>query len=86
MISRAAVVVGPQMSPTAIVKELQKKDVMLFAKLTSQTVGAWIDRSGEKPRWSDRTLERVEKGNSPGGLTTRVGVLVSLTCTLQTLD
>jgi len=77
MISRAAIVVGPKMSPVAIVKELQKKDGLLFAKLASQTVGAWIDRTGEVPRWSDRTLERVAQGNHPGGLKTRVGVLVS---------
>lgn len=77
MIARAAIVVGPQMSPTAIVKELQKKDAVLFAKITSQTVGSWIDRSGETPRWSGRTLTHVEQGNRPGGLTTHVGVLVS---------
>jgi hypothetical protein len=42
MISRAAIVVGPKMSSTAIVKELQKKDSVLFAKLAHQTVGAAI--------------------------------------------
>lgn len=77
IISRAAIVVSPKMSPVAIVKELQKKDGLLFAKLASQTVGAWIDRTGEVPRWSDRTLEWVAQGNRPGGLKTRVGVLVS---------
>ncbi len=64
------------MSPSEIVKALQRKDNVLFAKLAPQTLGAWIDRTGEVPRWSDRTLERVERGNHPGGLKTRVGVLV----------
>ena len=78
MISRAAIVTGPKMSPTDIVRELRKKDAVLFEKLAPQTVGGWIDRSGEKPKWSQRTLERVERGNRPGGLKTRVGVLVGV--------
>ena len=77
MISRAAIVVSPKMSPVAIVKELQKKDGILFVKLASQMVGAWIDRSSDIARWSDCTLEWVAQGNRPGGLKTRVGVLVS---------
>ena len=77
MISRAAVVTGPKMSPTEIVRELRKKDSVLFEKLAPQTVGGWIDRNGECPRWSERTLQRVEQANRPGGLKTRVRVLVS---------
>ena len=78
MISRAAAIYGPQMSPTEIVKELRKKDSVLYAKLAPQTLGAWIDRTGDLPQWSDRTLERVSQANRPGGLRTRVGVLVCL--------
>ena len=77
MISRAAIVTGPKMSPKEIVNELQKKDLVLFAKLAPQTIGAWIDRTGEHPKWSVRTLEHVDQGDHPGGLKTRVGVLVS---------
>ena len=68
-----------RMKPTEIVRELKLKDPILFAKLTTQTLGAWIDRSGDRPVWSEKTLERVGKGNKPGGLTTRVGVLVCRT-------
>lgn len=76
IISRAALRAGPGMRPAEIVKECRKIDTVLFAKLAPQTVGAWIDRSGERAVWSSKTLERVEKGNKPGGTTTRVGVLV----------
>jgi lipoate synthase len=64
------------MRPTEIVRELQKMDSNLFSRLTSQTVGGWIDREGTAPRWSTCTLERVKQANKPGGVTTRVGVLV----------
>lgn len=38
----------------------------------------WIDQSGDKPHWSDTTLERIKKGNEPGHANGgRKGVLVS---------
>jgi len=68
----------PGMSPTAILNDLQKVTQEQFKRLTSQVIGCWIDRSGSgPPRWSDKTLARVGQGNSPGGITTRVGILVS---------
>lgn len=66
----------PKMKPAEIVHELKLRDPVLFAKLAPQTLGAWIDRSGDNPVWGKKTLERVERGNSSGGLTTRIGVLV----------
>jgi hypothetical protein len=66
----------PKMRPAEIVHELKLKDSVLFAKLAPQTLGAWIDRSGNHPAWSKKTLQRAAQGNNPGGLTTRVGVLV----------
>lgn len=66
----------PGMSPSDIVRDLKKFDPILFGKLAPQTLGAWIDRSGDKPCWTTRTLERVKKGHRPGGITTRVGILV----------
>jgi len=75
-IEKAAKRAGHRMSPAEIVKELHKIDSKIFKKLAPQTVGAWIDRTGDCPRWSDITLEQVKRGNKPGGLTTRVGVLV----------
>ncbi|RDB20753.1 hypothetical protein Hypma_012086, partial [Hypsizygus marmoreus] len=76
MIDRAAQRVGHQMQPTMIVKELKRTDPVLFEALVPQTLGGWINRDGDRPIWSARTLERVAKGNKPGGITTRVGVLV----------
>ena len=75
-IDRVAISLGPEMSPAEITRELKKLNHSQFAKLAPQTLGAWVDRSGAVARWSDRTLERVATGNRPGGLTTRVGVLV----------
>jgi len=66
----------PGMSPSDIVRDLKKFDPILFAKLAPQTLGGWIDRSGDKPRWSQRTLDRVERGHRPGGASTHVGVLI----------
>ena len=66
----------PLMSPADIVRDLHKLNHAQFQRLAPQTLGRWIDRSGESPRWSDKTLERVQAGNSPGGVTTRVGILV----------
>ena len=45
------------MSPMDIVWDLKKFDPVLFAKLAPQTVGGWIDRSGDKPCWTKCTLE-----------------------------
>ncbi|KAF8988989.1 hypothetical protein BDQ17DRAFT_1434762 [Cyathus striatus] len=68
--------VGSGMSPSEIIKKLQKLNITLFKRLTSQTVGQWIDRSGEHACWSENTLKCIAAGNKPGGLTTRVGILV----------
>ncbi|KAF9008239.1 hypothetical protein BDQ17DRAFT_1323607 [Cyathus striatus] len=45
-------------------------------KLKPQTLGRWIDQTGDRPRWNDAFMCRVVAGNKPGGLTTRVGVLI----------
>jgi len=79
-INHVANSLGPKMSPVEIVNELKKLNKLQFAKLALQTLGAWIDRSGTIARWSDRTLERAATGNRPGGLTTRMDVLVRLVC------
>ena len=64
------------MSPAEVVRELHKINITQFGHLSPQTIGRWIDSTGEVVRWSDKTMKRVERGNAPGGLTTRVGVLV----------
>jgi hypothetical protein len=75
-IENAARQAGYQMNPLEVVKELHKLDGKVFKQLAPQTVGAWIDRTGDCPCWSDKTLERIKQGNKPGSLTTCVGVLV----------
>lgn len=51
----------------------------MFGKISHTTINGWIDRRGDKPKWSERALKRVEFGNhqsldNKGG---RRGVLVS---------
>jgi hypothetical protein len=56
---------GPKWSTRAIVKVLKLRDPVVFAKLLVNwtTIDMWIDRSGKKPRWSDRTVERIKQSN-----------------------
>ena len=82
-IERVALHFKPEMSPADIVRELKKLNSAQFSRLAPQTLGRWIDRTGEAPRWSDKTIARVQDGNRPGGTTTRVGVLV---CTMTPLS
>ncbi len=67
-ISIATKRVGWQMSATKIAKELKKMDEATFATIHHNTIDSWIDRSGEKPRWKDSILQKMEMltGNSPG--------------------
>jgi hypothetical protein len=65
-IRQAGELAGWRMSPTAIVKICQLRQPELFAKLTRETVKEWIDRSGEKPRWSESALRKAMAGNTPG--------------------
>jgi hypothetical protein len=66
--------------PRTIVKEARKLNAGVFWRLTEQVVGRWIDRSGLESKWKASILRKAEhlKGNSPGGATTRTGILVSL--------
>jgi hypothetical protein len=57
---------GPKWSTRAIVHVLKKKDPKTFQGLSRTTINRWIDRTGNKPKWSERTLERVKRGNEPG--------------------
>lgn len=54
---------GPQWSTRAIERELKKSDPEVFAKFSRTTIDKWIDRSGDHPQWSDKTLMRIQKGN-----------------------
>ena len=57
---------GPRWSTRAIVHILKKNDPKTFQGLNRSTINRWIDCTGDKPIWSERTLERVRRGNEPG--------------------
>jgi hypothetical protein len=68
-------------SPREIVTELHKQNYKDFHALTEQVIGRWIDPVAKQrgvSKRKDSVLENVElgKGNSPGGKSTHVGVLV----------
>jgi hypothetical protein len=58
--------VGWRMSSTWIVSLLKQQDPVTFAGLPRMTVDSWIDRSGDKPKWSSRALKMASNGNDPG--------------------
>jgi hypothetical protein len=69
---------GPLMKPSEICHLLKMENPRLFAKITPQVIGRYIERPpGGPPRWSTRFLNRVQEGNRPHGQTTRTGILVS---------
>lgn len=65
-IQLAAKQVGWTMSSSEIVRVLQKRDPEVFAGLRRTTINSWIDRTGERPRWTDKMMKKVEQGNDPG--------------------
>jgi hypothetical protein len=70
---------GKPWSPREIVKQAQKLNSKSFSRLTEQVVGRWIDPDAKKRGvscWKESVLERIKRGNAPGGDTTRVGILV----------
>lgn len=77
----ATVRAGKPWRPRDIVTEARKLNPATFATLTEQVVGRWIDKEAKEEGiscWSEKTLKEVAKGNSPGGETTRTGILVRL--------
>lgn len=69
--------VGFQMRSSDIVRYLNRKYPELFDRLRYQTVERWIDRSGSKPKWTEKALAMAEQGflqTSSGG---RIGIMVS---------
>lgn len=74
--------VGSKMSSTALVKVLRQKNFEMFQYLSHTTVEGWIDRNGDKPRWSEKTLARAEAGNFQGHPNGgRRGILVRIVST-----
>ncbi|KAM6491985.1 hypothetical protein JOM56_012623 [Amanita muscaria] len=72
---------GPTWSTSAIVKELQKRDWDTFKALRRTTLNDWIDRSGSIPKWSERTVERIRKGNDVGHTSADQGYRIPLRVT-----
>ena len=64
----AAKTVGPGMSTTGIVRELRKRDPIIFADIQRTTVENWIDRSMGVARWKKSVVDQMEHGhgNMPG--------------------
>jgi len=80
-IETAATRAGKPWKPRVILKETQKMDPVSFARLTEQVIGRWIDNKAKGKgisRWSAAVLARVTAGNSPGGQSTRTGMLVCI--------
>jgi hypothetical protein len=51
----------------------------LFARITPQVVGSYIDRTSTQPRWKETFSSAISpRGYRPGGAVTRVGILVRI--------
>lgn len=70
------------MSSTKIRDVLKLRDMKTFGTISRGTIDGWIDRTGDRPRWSDNALKLAEKGNEQGGHGGQIGVLV---CHMQTV-
>jgi hypothetical protein len=80
-IETAAEQAGKPWSPREITQREKLLNKKAFEKLTEQVVGQWIDPEAKEEgisRWKDSVLANVERGNAPGGGNTRVGILVRL--------
>jgi hypothetical protein len=58
--------VALDLNVTALPKVLRQRNFESFERLSHTTVHGWIDRSGDKARWSDKTLARAEAANFQG--------------------
>lgn len=78
-IETAAQQTGKPWSPREITRRAKLLNTKAFERLTEQVVGRWIDLDAKEQgisRWKDSVLANVDRGNAPGGNTTRIGVLV----------
>ena len=85
-IEMAAVKAGKPWKPHDIVVEAKRLDPVAFMRLTEQVVGRWIDREAKEEgisKWKDSVLAEVEKGNAPGGQSTRTRDLGMSICPLD---
>jgi hypothetical protein len=80
-IENAALRAGKPWKPRAIVKAAQQTNRTAFERLTEQVVGRWIDPVAKMQgmsKWKQSVIDQTMalEGNSPGGKTTRAGILV----------
>ena len=67
------------MSASDIANGLKRRNPDTFSNINRNTIEAWIDRSGVKPKWKDSVLRRIDDGNNPGhNKGGQRGILVSL--------
>lgn len=68
-------------STRAIEQELKKSSPDVFRNFRHTTLNEWINYSGNQPRWSDKTLVQIKKGNDLGQENAgHKGVLVHCLC------
>jgi len=54
------------MGASDIVNAAKQIDPVVFKGLSRTTVKCWIDRSGDKPKWTDTVLQKINHGNETG--------------------
>ncbi|KAF7969542.1 hypothetical protein HWV62_26939 [Athelia sp. TMB] len=75
-ITEAAVRAGKPWKPRSILQQAQWMNRGSFHQLTEQVIGRWIDAKLRGiSQWTDVVLARAAVGNSPGGQSTRTGIL-----------
>ena len=52
------------MEHMGIVDTLKKRDPQMFQDINLSTINNWIDHTGYKPKWNERTLECVRHGST----------------------
>jgi len=74
--------VGWKMGASDIVNAAKQIDPVVFERLSHTTVKSWIDRSGDRPKWTNAVLQKIDRGNETGhNKGGQRGVLVrKLTC------
>jgi hypothetical protein len=58
--------VGWKMGASEIVAAAKRIDPVVFEGFTRTTVKSWIDRSGDRPKWTKAILQRIDRGNDTG--------------------
>ena len=54
---------GWKMGASDIVNTAKRIDPVVFKGLSCTTVKSWIDHSGDKPRWTNAVLQKIDRGN-----------------------